>query len=168
LASSRRLTSIAWCGTQICCCLPKHSRATASKEFSAESFLRRLVALRSADGSRFASSCWPSSSRLFRASFRETRKDPNGEGLLLASLPLAHPPISPAIKIDPEIEAISIMELADSQPFTRGVFTLNRGQKIGGHRGNSCSVVTFYHDFCHDQGLDAMGSYHVDLDAYPL
>jgi hypothetical protein len=50
------------------------------------------------------------------------------------------------------------MELADSQPFTRGVFTLNRGQKIGGHRGNSCSVVTFYHDFCHDQGLDAMGS----------
>ena len=72
LDSRRRFTSAAWCGTQVCSCLLYHSRATTSKEFSAESFLRKFAAFRSADGSRSASNCLRISSRFFRASPRMT------------------------------------------------------------------------------------------------
>jgi hypothetical protein len=63
--------------------------------------------------------------------------DPNGERLLLSSLPVPHPPILPAIEIDPQIKAISIVELADSHPLAVGVLTFDCREKIRGHRGNS-------------------------------
>jgi hypothetical protein len=50
-----------------------------------------------------------------------------GEGFFLASLPVAHPSILPTIEINPQIKAISIMELADYRTPADGVLTFDCG-----------------------------------------
>jgi hypothetical protein len=55
--------------------------------------------------------------------------DANGEGFFLASLPIPHPPILPAIEVGPQVKAIAIVELADTRPIAGGVLTFGSGQQ---------------------------------------
>jgi hypothetical protein len=101
-------------------------QGTASKEFSAESFYAgwSLYAQQMGLGSRPVDRVALPVSSAHRSGILWDR--PNGEGLLLASLPIAHSPVFPAIKIDPQVETIAIVELADSA-LRGGVLTFDCG-----------------------------------------
>src|SRR5580658_8327432 len=63
-----------------------------------------------------------------RIAQRDLGKDPNGKRFFTSSLPIPHPPILPAIAINPEVKAVPIVEFSDACPIASSVLAFDSGE----------------------------------------
>lgn len=91
--------------------------------------------------------------------------DAKRERLFLARLPVAHPPVFFPIGKYPEIEAVSIGQLANCGPAAYDILASRGSQQVGRHRGNSVGQKLATPNFYHGQKPDVMGRYRTTWDA---